>query len=151
MVVANAVFFLGISAHKLVEEPRWNASAALIGAEVADCPSSVVEAFAFPHAGALPNEGRVFALGYTYLAERHGFRVRMAQAGAPIARDEARQCPTVLWTEHVPWTTQPMPAGPDALVLDAARQALGPIDLGGAVVERTKTGALVVLKPERRS
>jgi hypothetical protein len=151
MVVANAVLFLGISGHKLVEEPRWNASAALIGAEVADCPSSVVEAFTFPHAGALPNEASVFALGYGYLAARYGFRVRMARPGAPIARDDAGKCPTLLWTEHVPWTTQPAPDGPDALVLDAARQALGPIDLGGAVVEQTKTGALVVLKSERRS
>jgi hypothetical protein len=150
LVLANAVMFLGIAGHRVVAEQRWSAAAAMIGAEAAACPTTVVEAFPFPYPGALPSEGAVYALGYRYFAERFGFRVTIAEPDASIMRDETGNCPTMLWTENVLWTRSSL-AGPDALVLETARSVLGPIDLDGAVVERTKTGAVIVLKPKPKS
>jgi hypothetical protein len=138
----NAAVFLALSAGKLVGEPRWNRSAELISAYLTTCPSSVVWAFPFPYPGALADEPAVFKVAYRYLAARHGFAVRIAEAGHIQV---AGTCPTILWTEHVAWS-RAASNDADDLVLDAARQQLGPIDLGGAVVERTKTGALILLR-----
>ena len=150
LIVANAALFLGIAGHKLIEEPRWNASAALIAAKVATCPTTVIEAFPFPYPGALPNEGAVFALGYGYLAERHGFQFVMAKPGAPLMRDESAKCPTVLWSEHIPPS---LSAQGDAqvLLLNTVRRVLGPVDLDDPVVTWTKTGAIIVLRPDSKA
>ena len=140
-LLLNAALFLGFSAGKLIEEPRWNGSAELIAAHLARCPSSPVLAFPFPFTGALADEPAVFETGYRYLAARHGFAVRMANAETLSA---AGTCPTILWTEHVDWTRTTSDRAKD-FVLDAARQQLGPLDLAGATVERTKTGAIILL------
>jgi hypothetical protein len=141
LILANAILFLAVAGYKLINEPRWNATAAIIASRVAACPSSTIAAVASPPIGALPAEARVFALGYNYLARRYGFHVQMARPGQAYPAD---RCPTVLWIEHVNWQ-QPQPDGPDALVRDIVRRQLLPINLTAGVVQRTKTGALITL------
>ena len=144
-ILINAALFLGIAGNKLVGEARWNASAAAIGAQVAACPSTDVTAFAYPFPGTLKNEDAVFTMGYRYLARRYGFTVHVAEPGQ-AAPKPGSGCPTLIWTEHVPWRWAGAD-GPDALVLKTAQAVLGPIDVAGARVERTKTGAIITLAP----
>jgi hypothetical protein len=143
-LLVNAVLFLGVAGGKLIFEPRWNASAALLGAGVAACPATKIEAFQFPYADSLPNEVKVLDLAYANLGERFGFRAHAAGAGRPADLTPGQGCPTLLWTEHVLWS-RATSTGPDAMILDMAQKAIGPIDLSGATVQRTYTGAVVTL------
>ncbi len=149
-LLANAVLFLGVAGGKLIFEPRWNASAALLGERVAACPTTKIEAFQFPYPDSLPNEVKALDLAYTYLGERFGFHAQAVGAGRPIDPVPGQGCPTLLWTEHVMWSRAPR-AGPDALIRDTAQQVIGPIDLRGATVQRTYTGAIITLggSPQR--
>jgi hypothetical protein len=149
-ILVNAALFLGIAGTKLVEEPRWYATARMIADEVSACPSTVVEALPFPYPGALPNETRVFAMGYDYLARRYGFHVTTPGLQAALVRDATGKCATLVWLEHVPWYSNGS-ADPDALVTGTAARILGMPTLGKTSVERTKTGAIIIIRPDRRS
>jgi hypothetical protein len=58
-------------------------------------------------------------------------------------------CPTILWTENVPWSTLPSD-NPDAAILAAARATYGVSEITNADVKRTKTGAVIILNDSPR-
>lgn len=143
LLLANAAAFIALSGIKLVHEPRWNATAELIADAVVRCPATKVEALQFMYPGTLPNEAAVLSQAYRYLGDRHGFAVQAAGPGTYLPPTSTQTCGNILWVEHLLWPGRD-PDTNDRLVRDAARQALGPIDLSRTVVLRTKTGAIIV-------
>lgn len=144
LLLANAVLFLAVSGGKLFHEPRWNASATLIRTALVQCPTATVEAFQFIYPGTLPDEWTVLHLAYDYLGQRFGFQPHLAGSSSPyVPAARGARCADILWTEHVLWSHRTV-ADDDRLVLNAARLALGPIDLADAAVLRTRTGAVVM-------
>ena len=150
LLLANAASFIAFSGIKLVHEPRWNATAGLIAGAVARCPTTKVEAFQFIYPGTLPNEAAVLSQAYRYLGDRHGFAVRAAGPGTYMPPTPTQACGDILWVEHILWPGRD-PDTNDRLVRDAARQAIGPVDLSGTTVLRTKTGAIIVPAAEHSS
>ena len=148
LVVANAVLFLAIAGGKLIGEQRWNATAAIIRSQVARCPTASVVAIPFAYANTLPNEPKVFALGYEYLAERYGYHNAMETAGSARAHDQNRRCPMLVWIEHVPWTLRSHQEL-STTIKDAVGQALGRADLSRLAMMSTKTGVVVVIPPNQ--
>jgi hypothetical protein len=143
MLLVNAAVFLAFVGDKLILEPRWNASAALVSAQVAKCPSTTVDAFKFPYAGSLPNEWTVLGAAHAYLGARFGFHVQMVTAETYQRFDPGQRCPRILWTEHVPWWTMSA-TDRDTVVLRAMQKALGVAPRKGGIVLRTNTGAVII-------
>lgn len=143
LLLVNAAFFLAVSGIKLVHEPRWNATSELIAGAVTRCPSTRVEAFQIVYPGTLPNEAAVLSQAYRYLGDRYGFAVQAAGPGTYLPPTPAQACGDILWVEHIIWPGRDADAN-DRLVRDAARQAIGPVDLSRTLVLRTKTGAIII-------
>ncbi|NPD67636.1 hypothetical protein HN018_18305 [Lichenicola cladoniae] len=148
LLLANAAAFIAVSGLKLVREPRWNATAELIAGAVTRCPATRVEAFQFLYPGTLPNEAAVLSQAYRYLGDRHGFAVQAAGLATFRPPNSTSTCGDILWVEHLLWPGHD-PDTNDRLVRDAARRALGPIDLSRTVVLRAKTGAIIVPAAEQ--
>ena len=144
LLVGNAALFLIVAGVKLIDEPRWNASAALIAEHVAACPQTRVRPFPFPYVGSLANEAKVLNMAHHVQAERFGFSGSVVEVDAKLSASAAQPCPLALWTENVDWKREGR-KGDNRFLFDAAAAALGPLDLSGVAVERTKTGAVILL------
>jgi len=104
-MLANAVLASGAYL-VLSSERNWDVLAELIGRAVKDCPSTqVIGVQNWRMAGIepdpLPDQAKVYALGYGFVARHHNFRLRMAGPAASAAT-----CPVIVWAEHYQY---PMP------------------------------------------
>jgi hypothetical protein len=150
LVLMNSALFIAISADKIIFEPRWNASAAMIAGLPMRCSGTPVEAFIFPYRNTLGNEQKVLEFAYRLLSIRYGFPVHITGTERRERLFRAGNCPTILWTENVPWSTLSSD-NPDAAVLAAARATYGVSEITSADVKRTKTGAVIILNDSPRS
>jgi len=140
-----AVFSSLASLAALGVDGRWQSGAKKISRTVTACPSTEVfaasgwrlDSGSGSHAAA--REEPVFALGYTYMANAHGFAVRLIRPGSPLVAKPG-QCPTLLWIERVP--------AHRSLVATKVLAAAGlrGLDQAKLSIERTSTG--LVLRAE---
>jgi hypothetical protein len=149
LVIVNSALFIAISADKIILEPRWNASAAMIARLPMRCAGTPVEAFIFPYRNTLTNEQKVLEFAYRLLSVQFGFPVHIAGTERRERPFRDGNCPTILWTENVPWSTLPSD-NPDAAILAAARATYGVSEITNADVKRTKTGAVIILNDSPR-
>jgi hypothetical protein len=150
LVLANSALFIAISANKIIFEPRWNASAAMIAGLPMRCADIPVEAFIFPYRNTLGNEQKVLEFAYRLLSVQFRFPVHIAGTKRGDRQLPSANCPTILWTENVPWSTLSSD-NTYAAIVATARATYGLNAITKADVKRTKTGAIIILNDSPRS
>jgi hypothetical protein len=137
----------GYHAKKPLHDPRWEATASYLQANVARCPSSVVYAldprFSQPYNHPV-NQAEIQDWGYGLVARAHGFTVRTIDARNAIPPRLSQGCPTYLWAEHTNIKRLPMvqnAAFAGSPGMRARMQA--------ATVFKGRSGFVIVLPPAR--
>lgn len=127
---------------------RWSATAEVVAREVTACPGAPVYALVRRPRPLgrqpMPGHDAVLALGYRYVADAHGFRVRIIDAGARPGEDTPAACPTIVWSEHVMRDTLARLRSPADLVRETGLRLL-PAELAGARLEHGTTGVVLIV------
>lgn len=143
--VLNAFLLAAFWSYRETDTLRWYDTARYIRTEVQACPSARVYGldpkYITPYLGAQGHDD-VQAWGYGLVGRQFGFDVTQIKKGSGAQVVVGDRCPTLIWAEHVPWSS-----AEQVRAADFTRSLPEGRSLASASLYKGKSGFVLKLEP----